>query len=115
MKPATRAHRNNGSDDTVIDARIGMLLRIGMLASAAVILVGGVLFLMRYGQSPIDYTVFHGVPAGLDTLGGIASGATHRQSLAIVQLGMLMLIASPVARVAFSVYAFLSTRAISML
>jgi uncharacterized membrane protein len=110
MNSANRAHRNDGSDDSVIDARIGMLLRVGMLASAAVILSGGVLFLIRHGQSTIDYRVFRGDPPGLNTLAGIVSGVTQGEALAIIQFGLLMLIATPVARVAFSVYAFLSER-----
>ncbi len=104
------AHRNDGSDDSIIDAQIGMLLRIGMLASAAVILLGGALFLARHGRATIDYRVFHGAPPGLNSFAGIFSGAGHGHALAIIQLGMLMLIATPVARVAFSVYAFLSER-----
>ncbi len=104
------AHVNDGSDDSVIDAGIGMLLRIGMLASAAVILLGGVAFLIRHGRSTIDYRAFHGAPPGLNTLAGIASGAMHGHALAIVQLGLVMLIATPIARVVFSVYAFLSER-----
>jgi len=110
MNPANRSHRNDGSDDSVIDARIGMLLRVGMLASATVILSGGVLFLLRHGHSMIDYRLFRGAPPGLNTLSGIVSGATHGEALAIIQFGLLMLIATPVARVAFSVYAFLSER-----
>ena len=103
-------HRNDGSDDSILDAEIGMLLRIGMLASAAVILFGGVIFLARHGRSTIDYRVFHGAPSGLNSFAGIFSGVVHGHALAIIQLGMLLLIATPIARVVFSVYAFLSER-----
>jgi uncharacterized membrane protein len=103
-------HSNDGSDDSVIDARIGMLLRIGMLVSATVILLGGVAFLARHGRSMVDYRAFHGAPPGLNTLAGIASGAMHGHALAIVQLGLVLLIATPIARVVFSVYAFLRER-----
>jgi len=110
MTDSGSVHINDGSDDSVIDARIGMLLRVGMLASAAVILLGGVLFLARHGQAVIDYKVFRGAPPGLDNFAGIALGVMHGHALAIIQFGLLMLIATPVARVAFSVYAFLSER-----
>jgi uncharacterized membrane protein len=112
MKPESRAlpHRNDGSDDSMIDTRIAILLRTGMLASAAVILSGGVLFLVRHGLSMVDYSVFRGTPEGLNRLSRIASGAMHGDGLAIIQSGLVMLIATPVARVAFSVVAFLGER-----
>ncbi len=98
------------NDDTILDIRIGMLLKIGMLTSAAVILLGGVLFLLHHGHSTPNYTVFHGVPDNLNSLAGIAAGVRHGNDLAIIQLGMLLLIATPVARVVFSIFAFLSER-----
>ena len=97
-------------DDSKLDARIGALLRAGTTSSAFVILLGGVLYLARHSQERPDYHTFHGVPTRLDTLSGIFSGAVHGQSLAIIQLGLLMLIATPIARVLFSVIAFLAER-----
>lgn len=100
----------NDSDDSIIDARIGILLRVGMSVSAAVILSGGILYVAHHGRSISDYRQFRGVPAGLNTISGIVSGAFHRNDLAIIQFGLLLLIATPVARVVFSVFAFLGER-----
>jgi len=100
----------NNDDDSKLDARIGSLLRAGTLSSAAVILLGGVLYLARHGHDRPDYHHFHGVSPRLHTLSGILSGAIHGDSLAIIQLGLLMLIATPIARVIFSVVAFLAER-----
>ncbi len=97
-------------DDTKLDERIGALLRIGTLSSAFVILLGGVLYLAHHGHDRPDYHTFHGVSPQLHTLSGIFSGAAHGQSLAIIQLGLLMLIATPIARVILSVFAFFSQR-----
>jgi uncharacterized membrane protein len=97
-------------DDSALDAKIGILLQVGVLSSAAVILLGGVLLLLRHGQEIPNYAAFHGAPQRLNTLTGIASGARHGDALAIIQFGILMLIATPVARVIFSVFAFLSER-----
>ena len=97
-------------DDSKLDASIGTLLRAGTLSSASVILLGGILYLARNGQERPDYRTFHGVPTQLHTLSGILSGAVHGQSLAIIQLGLLLLIATPIARVLFSVIAFLAER-----
>ena len=98
------------TDDSKLDERISALLRAGTLSSAFVILLGGVLYLARHGSERPDYHTFHGVPTQLHTLSGIFSGAFHGQSLAIIQLGLLMLIATPIARVLFSVIAFLAER-----
>jgi len=82
--------------------KVGVLLRTGMLSSAAVILLGGAFFLARHGKEVPDYRAFHGVAPELRSISGIAVGALAGQELAIIQLGLLLLIATPVARVIFS-------------
>lgn len=97
-------------DDSALDAKIGTLLQVGVFSSAAVVLVGGVLYLLQQGGDRPEYSSFHGPPESLNTLSGIFHGAIHMHPLAIIQLGLLMLIATPVARVVFSVVAFLAER-----
>jgi uncharacterized membrane protein len=97
----------NAEQDSRMEAQVGMLLRIGVLSSAAVILLGGVLFLAHHGRSIVDFTVFNGTPPELRRPGTILLRALHGDDLAIIQCGILMLIATPVARVAFSVFVFL--------
>lgn len=93
-------------DDTLLDRRIGILLRTGVLISAAVVLLGGILFLVRHGSTVPQYHVFHGQPRELRSLTGIIGGALHGHAPAVIQLGLLLLIATPVARVVFSVVEF---------
>ena len=57
-----------------------------------------------------NYHVFQGEPAELRTLRGIFREAGAWQGRGLIQLGLLLLIATPVARVAFSVGAFLYER-----
>jgi uncharacterized membrane protein len=97
-------------DDTALDIQIGILLRVGVYSSAAVVLLGGILYLVQHGSETPNYSQFHGVPDSLNTVSGIAAGALHGSALAIIQFGLLMLIATPVARVVFSVFAFLYER-----
>jgi uncharacterized membrane protein len=97
----------NAEHDTRMEAQVGMLLRVGVLSSAAVILLGGVLFLVHHGRSLVDFTVFNGTAPELRRPGTIIIQALHGNDLAIIQCGVLMLIATPVARVAFSVFVFL--------
>jgi len=92
--------------DRRTESVIGALLRLGVLLSAAVVLFGGLIYLVRHGTSAPDYRLFHGEPTELRTLSGILSYALSLHGHGIIQLGLLILIATPVARVAFSVVAF---------
>lgn len=85
---------------------IGRLLQYGVLLAAAVTLLGGLMLLVHHGSAPASYSVFQGEPAQLRSLTAIVSGAFSGEATAIVQLGLLLLIATPVARVAFTLVAF---------
>ncbi|MBI3909718.1 MAG: DUF1634 domain-containing protein [Armatimonadetes bacterium] len=89
-----------------VEEIIGNLLRIGVITAAAVVLAGGVLYLVRHGASPPGYHVFRGEPADLRSVSGIVADALALRGRGLIQLGLLLLIATPVARVAFSVLAF---------
>jgi len=93
-------------NDLRIEVIIGALLRTGVILAAAVVLFGAVVYLARHGQQVASYGVFHGEPEALKSLTGIIHGALHMSGRAIIQLGLLLLIATPVARVAFSAVAF---------
>jgi uncharacterized membrane protein len=93
-------------DDKKTQAIIGSLLRTGVFLSAAIVIIGAFLLLGRNGDSRHTYNIFRGEPAELRTLSGIAHGASRGEAGAIIQLGLLLLIATPVARVLFSAFAF---------
>ena len=85
---------------------IGELLRIGVLLSAAVVLLGGMLYLIQQGRAPADFATFIGEPKGLRSLPGIVSAAAAFDSRGMIQTGLLILVATPVARVVLAVFAF---------
>jgi uncharacterized membrane protein len=60
----------------------------------------------QHGRSPADYGTFRGEPDYLRSLVGILRAALSVDSRAIVQLGLVLLIATPIARVAFTLVAF---------
>jgi uncharacterized membrane protein len=99
-----------GWSDERVELIIAYLLRAGAILSAALVLAGGVVYLLNHGGGQPDRAAFHGEPASLRSVGGIAGGAAGGDPRAIIQLGLLVLIATPVARVAFSVFAFLRQR-----
>jgi uncharacterized membrane protein len=100
---------NRVSDHTVQQA-IGGLLRIGVVVAAVVTCVGGALLLIQHGGDPVAHRTFVGEPAMLESLAGIVRGALALHGAAIAQLGILLLIATPVARVAFTLVAFVLQR-----
>jgi uncharacterized membrane protein len=93
-----------------VDQLLGNLLRAGVIVSAAVATLGGILYLLRHGAQPVDYRVFRGEPEELRHVRAIATGAFALRPESIVQLGLLLLIATPVARVAFGLVAFARQR-----
>jgi uncharacterized membrane protein len=86
---------------------LGNLLRAGVLLSAAVVLLGGVIYLIRHGGERPDLRVFHGEPAELRNPSGILAKARDLSGRGVIMAGLLLLIATPVARVVFSVFGFL--------
>lgn len=98
--------RGPGWTDQRVDQIVGNLLRVGVIVSAAVVLSGGALYLVQHGSTVPDYRVFHGEPAYLRGVPGIVSGALALDGRGLIQLGLLLLLATPIARVAFSVLAF---------
>ncbi len=93
-------------DDQRIELIIGALLRTGVILAAAVVLFGAVVYLARHGSDVPNYAVFHGESDNLTGLSAIVRGAMGMSGSAIIQLGLLLLIATPVARVLFSAIAF---------
>lgn len=89
---------------------IGNLLRAGVVIAAAVVFVGGVMYLVQHGSAAPDYHTFHAVPDNLRSLPGIMHEAMALQSRGIIQLGLLLLVLTPVSRVAFSAIGFLEER-----
>src|ERR1700726_4769217 len=96
--------------DQKMDEVMGGLLRSGVVLAAVIVLVGGVLYLSRHRLPATNYRVFQGEPVELRTISGIFHEASALQGRGLIQLGLLVLIATPVARVAFSFFAFLYER-----
>jgi uncharacterized membrane protein len=92
--------------DQRLDRLVAKLLLIGVLLASVVVLVGGIVFLIRHGHETFSYRVFEGGRADLRSLTGILQSALDLSGRGLIQLGLLLLIATPVARVFFSLFAF---------
>jgi uncharacterized membrane protein len=93
-----------------MDTIIGNLLRTGVGLAAALVFTGGLIYLFRHGAETPGYAVFRGEPADLRTLTGILHDVQSLRGRGIIQLGLLALIATPIARVAFLAYIFARQR-----
>jgi uncharacterized membrane protein len=96
--------------DRQVELLIGMLLRVGVIVAASVAFVGGVWFLVGHGAEATSFTTFHGEPSFLRSVSGIVTAAIALHPSAVVQLGLLLLIAVPIFRVAVSIIAFAAER-----
>jgi uncharacterized membrane protein len=92
--------------DQQFEIVLGHLLRTGVLLAALIAFVGGAWFLAQSSGARKDYRTFQGVPAELSYVPQILRGAITWQPLAVIQLGILVLIATPIARVLFSMLGF---------
>jgi uncharacterized membrane protein len=92
--------------DRRIEVILGNLLRTGVLVSAAVVLAGACIYLYRHARDPADYRVFRGEPSEYRTISGVIQSVISGRGQGMIQLGLLLLIATPIARVAFSVVGF---------
>ncbi|HEX8041775.1 MAG TPA: DUF1634 domain-containing protein [Chryseosolibacter sp.] len=97
-------------NDIDIESIMGRLLRAGVLLSAIVVLAGSVLYLAERGSSISDHHKFRGEPASLSYPGQIVAQSMDLKSDAIIQLGLIILILTPVARILFSIIGFFLER-----
>ena len=107
---AAEQRRWNGPRSKWTDERVervlGTLLQTGVIISGVVVLAGGILYMLRYGHDPVQYESFVAERESLRSLRGVVTNALHGDARAIVECGLLLLIATPVARVIFSIIAF---------
>ena len=99
-----------GWSDDQADARLSRVLQVGVVVAAAIVALGGILFLASAGRSAPDLGAFRGEPEGFRHVRGIVNAARTGSGLGVIQLGLLVLMATPVARVAFSLFAFVRQR-----
>lgn len=82
-----------------VEMMIGYILRIGVIVSAIVIIIGMLLMLM---------TGNGGYANGMEphTVAAILAGVVALKPYAVIMLGLFLLILTPTLRVAVSIYAF---------
>ncbi len=91
--------------DLKMEIAISQMLRAGVSLAAIVVFVGGCLYMLQaHGVTP-DYRHFHGIAGPADRIPPLLAGG-HPDSRSIIRLGILLLVATPIMRVAYCVYGF---------
>lgn len=93
--------------DARVDAIIGNLLKLGVLISSFIVIIGAILYLARHGSEAPNYHIFYGEPSDLRSPWGIFRDASGFSGRGVIQFGLLLLIATPIMRVAFTVISFI--------
>jgi uncharacterized membrane protein len=102
--------RDGAWSDQAVDERLGRVLQAGVILAGTVVFLGALVYLWRHGHETVNYAQFHGEPEELRTLSGIVNSTLAGRARGIIQLGLLLLVATPIARVAFAGYAFARQR-----
>jgi uncharacterized membrane protein len=110
LAPLPRPFRPQPWKDRRIEIVLGNLLRTGVLVSAAVVFLGACTYLSRHAHEPADYRIFRGEPTEYRTIPGVIQSVAQDRGRGWIQLGLLLLIATPIARVAFSFAGFVLER-----
>jgi uncharacterized membrane protein len=92
--------------DRSLEEIISVILRIGVIVSGVIILIGGIYFILVHGNEPALYHTFHGAPDADRSIPLIIKGVVTLRPRSVIQFGLLILIFTPVARVAFSLVGF---------
>jgi len=96
-------------NDEGLDRIVGIVLRSGVMLSASVVLIGGMLWLSSHAPLP-DHRKFAGAPDQFRHLSGIAHGVLTLDPLSIIQMGLILLIATPIVRVIACLAGFAAER-----
>ncbi len=116
MNDATVENAKTLDDQRVrkVELLISNLLRTGVIASLSIVVIGSVLSFVHHPQylssPPALQRLTRPGAAFPHTLGQVLQSVREFRGQGIVAVGLLLLIATPVARVAVSIFAFVYQR-----
>jgi uncharacterized membrane protein len=100
----------DGDHDGHVDVLLAYVLRAGVIAAAVLVFSGGVIYLYTHWHASAAYRVFNGQPPELRSVAGAFASARALTGEGLIDLGLLLLIATPIARVALSTVLFARQR-----
>ncbi len=96
--------------DAQVEFIVSSFLKIGLIIASVFVLLGGTSYLLKYGAYVPEYRIFSGEPTDLRSVHGIVLDALSLRSRGIIQFGLLLLMCTPVAWVAFLLFAFVKQK-----
>jgi uncharacterized membrane protein len=93
--------------DTDLERVIGNLLRYGVLTASLIVLAGGIVYLVRHGGEVPQYGQFKGEPDIMRRPGPMWQAILNGRGRPLIALGLLVLIATPIARIICSIVGYL--------
>lgn len=104
---------STGSEPATLEHRLSGLLTAMTTIAAVVVIIGITMLLFANGGSRADFSSFREADDSLRSPAGILGaiqGSSGLRPLAIIQTGVLLLVLTPVARVAFTLLTFVRQR-----
>jgi uncharacterized membrane protein len=95
--------------DRAVELAMGNVLRLGVVLAALLVAAGGVAYLVQGRHGATHFRAFPGA-VSFTTPGAIVRGALALDPAAIIALGLIVLVLTPVARVVFALLAFAEQR-----
>lgn len=89
-----------------VELLLSNILRAGLAISMFVVAIGGIIFLWSHGSDSLDPNLIKGIPNQLRTIPTILNNIWHDHGQGIMQFGIVLLIATPIARVASCLIVF---------
>jgi uncharacterized membrane protein len=102
--------KNSYFADKDIQVILGTLLRVGVILSMSVVFVGAVFYLLMNSSHVVNYSKFLPGNGSYSSMSQVWAGLKAHDGAAIIQMGTLLLIFTPITRVVFSVFSFLIER-----
>ena len=93
--------------DRSLELAVSYVLLWGMVIASTIVLGGGLIYIIRHGAEPASFRVFVGEPRELCSPLGAVQAAISGRGRGWIQVGIMLLVATPIARVALSWVTFL--------
>lgn len=101
---------NGDPSKASLNLMLSLILRIGLFLAIITVFYGAILLLWKHGNDRVDYHIFDSQPTDLKIPYNIFIEALTGDALAIIQLGIMILIATPIVRVVSCLVLFAAER-----
>src|SRR5579884_3604578 len=103
---ATGRQPGKAAADQRMERTMARLLQTGVIGAASIVAIGGALHLLRHGGEPAAFRVFRPTPLTLSHPVALWAQLRAAGAGAVIDAGILVLVATPVCRVIFALVSF---------